>query len=34
MPILVRSNFKEYGISTFDGRNTDFGATFYSDVGH
>ena len=34
MPILVRSNFKEYGVSAFDGRNTDFGSTFYPDVGH
>jgi hypothetical protein len=34
LPILVRSNFKEYGVKTFDGRNTDFGASFYPDVGH
>lgn len=34
LPILVRSNFSEYGIKQFDGRNTDFGASFYPDVGH
>lgn len=36
LPILVHSNFQEYGLglASLSGRNTDFGATWYLDLGY
>jgi hypothetical protein len=34
IPILVRANFREIGITFFDGRNTDFGPYWYPDLGY
>ena len=36
LPILVHANFQEYGLglASLSGRNTDFGATWYLDLGY